>query len=166
MSQKRQNYPTVNQIIRSYYDESKNISFAALNIKAEREANVIKSCLAYAAGTWDPDLTVEDKNDPYITSFALWCDEHVESVILRDQMLYDDNLKLSGLIDLVVKLKDGSTALIDLKINAGESMSWALQLALEDKLLKANGYNADKIIALKLDKTGCIAQEISDGYAE
>lgn len=159
LDEDRKLYPRVSDILKVFTRKDyEMISPEVLANAAARGTKVHTYCAGYAEGLWLPEIEAECQ--PYVTSFALWCDECIDSVILTEERLYDDELKFSGQIDMVAKLKDGSLALIDLKTSANESKSWALQLAAYDHLLKLNGYTMDIVTVLKLKKTACRVKEI------
>lgn len=156
----RSQYPRVSDILAAY--SKKDLELIApdvLSHAAERGTKVHALCTGYARGLWLPMIDEECK--PYFESFKAWYDENKHSVILTEERLFDDELKFSGQLDMLVKKGDGSLALIDLKTGATESRSWALQLAAYEHLLKLNGYEARQSTILKLKKTSCRAKEIT-----
>lgn len=156
----RLNYPRVTDILtvrtKAVLD---TIPAETLAHAADRGSKVHALCEGYAKKLWLPEIDEECK--PYFESFKLWWDSHADSVIITELRLYDDDLKVTGQIDILAKTKSGSLVLIDLKTSATESKTWAVQLAAYDHLLKNRGYEVHNCSILKLKKTGCKAKEIA-----
>lgn len=60
-------------------------------------------------GDLDPEL------EPYIADYRRWSDENVEEVLFSERTLVNEKVGYAGTADRLVRLKDGRTALKDLK---------------------------------------------------
>lgn len=160
MNPDRALYPRVSDILKVYTaSDMAMIQPEVLAKAADRGTRVHALCGGYARKLWLPDI--DEDCLPYFNSFKLWCDENVKSVILTEERLYDDDLKFTGQIDMLVETKSGSLALIDLKTSATESKSWPLQLAAYAHLSDYNHLRRNESLIIKLKKTGCKAKEIA-----
>lgn len=68
---------------------------------------------------------------PYLESFMKWFDSRVEVYYFAEHRITSDSARLTGQIDLLVKMKgdaEGAT-LVDIKTCAQEAVSWKLQTA-------------------------------------
>lgn len=107
-------------------------------------------------------LGIEPINMPhpvvnYIASFDVWVNEHPINAIKQEIRLYDDELMITGQIDLIDKLDDG-VAIIDFKTSSKPSKTWALQLSAYAYLARKAGFDVKKIGVLHLSKFGKTAK--------
>jgi len=147
-------YVRVTQVLAPYSDFSK-IPEETLRAASERGTLVHDFCKLYALDSLiEP---VPEKIKGYFDSFKMWFDEHVQTVILAEERIYDDELMLSGEPDLVCTLRDDSSinVLIDYKTPAQAYKTWALQTAAYAKLLREkHGIYIRRRLAVQLKKDG------------
>lgn len=155
----RLQYPRVTEII-SLCTQSKMDAIAPEVLKhaSERGTKIHNYCTGITKGLWIPEI--DEECQPYMDSFKHWFDINFESLVLAEKRLYEDDRQYTGEIDLVVKLKDGRLALVDLKTSATPSKSWSVQLAAYKRLLEKSYSKVDLVLNLQLRKTGGKAKEI------
>lgn len=95
---------------------------------------------------------------PYVDCFIKWYDRVKDSDIMKgvriiEERLYDDDLMITGQIDLIIAT-DEKTYAFDWKTSSNvQQKSWALQGAAYKYLLEKNGYkNVETPIFIKLNK--------------
>jgi CRISPR/Cas system-associated exonuclease Cas4 (RecB family) len=117
---------------------------------AERGTKVHKICEAIIQGLGE--LGVEEETRPYVESFKQWWAKGHE-VVLLEERFWDDELHITGQVDLIIKTPDG-LAIVDLKTSSKPSSTWPAQGSAYAYLAKKAGYNIQKIFFLHLLKTG------------
>ncbi len=145
LQNKRALYPRVSEIIgKQTESEMRKIPIEHLVNASLKGHRVHAYCTAYIKGLIWPD--VEEELEPYVNAFTDWASENIKKLILCSTRLYDDIKRFTGEPDMIVELKDGKRALIDIKTNAVVSKSWPIQLAAYDHLCRVNGidYHAKK----------------------
>lgn len=154
MEEIKQEYTRVTEIL-SLYNNFDAIRPEVLQHAADRGTKVHAYCAMIARGEWFP--AQEEGVVPYIESFKQWFDKMVDNVELVEKRLYNDELMLTGAIDLVCTIRGSDTpVVVDIKTPQAKSRSWNLQLAAYRYLY---GENEDpRRIALQLQKTGKIAK--------
>lgn len=147
----RAQYPRVSDIL------SKQTIAVMQKIPIDKLANatirgikVHNYCLAYAAGLFLSEI--EPPYNPYVDTFIEWYDQNVKTQIHNSVRLYDDVKKFSGEFDLIVEMKTGERALIDIKTSCTSSKTWPLQLSAYNHLCTVNDYKVDRIFNLHLKK--------------
>ena len=102
--------------------------------------------------------TADNDCKPYLTSFINWFESVVGDVIYNELRLNCEKIKVSGQFDMLCRFKgDSSNVLIDIKTPQTASRSWELQTAAYRYLLRSvKGEQAERRIALILDKNGCL----------
>lgn len=92
----------------------------------------------------------------YFQSYRVWRDRVNLSVLQNEQRYFDDELMLTGCIDLLAKLPyEDTPVIIDWKTSATESASWILQSHLYGYLLAKNNIAISKrYIFVKLHPLG------------
>jgi len=109
---------------------------------------------------------VDEDCKPYIDSFIDWFDFIVDEVIQSEQRLFCDRWKITGQIDLILKLKNtDATFLVDIKTQQQKSSSWALQTAAYKYLVEDS--STQKIThrgCLMLDSNGQVPTMIEYKY--
>ncbi len=151
VTKNRETYPRVSEIIGKQNEaEMRSIPIDYLVHASIRGSKIHKHCTAYVKGLFNPEI--EEEYLPYFNEFVRWCDENVKRPILCSTRLYDDVKRFTGEFDMILELKSGKKALIDLKTSAQPSKTWALQLAAYDHLCKLNGLEYEEIFILHLKK--------------
>ncbi len=151
----RKNYPTVTELFASYaYKKLENIDKNVLEHASNRGIAVHKYIFELLQGSFIDRIPEQDEQ-PFIDSFLPWMDANFDSLTMCEKRLYDDDRKYSGEPDLVLKLKDGRLALVDLKAVANiNRKSCLVQLAAYKKLLLKNNIEVDCALILHLLNTG------------
>ena len=117
---------------------------------AERGTKVHKICEAIIQGLGE--LGVEEETKGYVESFKKWWDLGHE-VIMMEQRFWDNELKITGQVDLIIKTPEG-LAIVDLKTSSKPSPTWAAQGAAYAYLAKKAKHDIKKIFFLHLSKVG------------
>lgn len=102
----------------------------------------------YEIGLWGFDHAIEG----YIKSLEQFWGEGYP-VLMSEERLYCDELQITGKFDALIKMDDKLT-LIDWKTSYAPNKTWPLQASAYHYLLKKNGYDAERIIFVKLDRKG------------
>lgn len=148
----KMNYPRVSNIICPYSRfDYENISLETMANACERGSKVHAICNSLIQGYFVPNIDAECQ--PYVDSFIQWMKEKNRKFIYGEKRFYDDELKFSGQVDLVVE-EDGEMVLYDLKTSASYSNKWPIQGFAYSHLLKANDISIDRIAIVQLRKTG------------
>lgn len=120
-----------------------------------RGTDIHNYCTAYAestlkwSGVWCDYI-------PYVESFKKWFDDNVAETIACEVPLYEIDLKYCGKFDLLVRLKNGRVALVEIK--TGSMPIWAgLQLAGYGRMIN-NHVAIYDYIALELQPDGLKAK--------
>lgn len=151
MAIKRAQYARVSDIIgRQTEAEMRKIPVENLVNASIRGHKVHAYCTAYMKGLCVAG--VEDELLPYYDAFVEWYDQNVQLLLLSNTRLYDDVKRFSGEPDMIIQMKSGKKALVDLKTNASPSKSWPIQLAAYDHLCKLSGHTYDEVFILHLKK--------------
>lgn len=147
--------PSVTETISPWADFSK-IPPSVLQAAADRGTAVHKLCARYAAG----EFVVCDDNSliGYYRGFTDWFDSMVSEVILIEERLVDDSFGYHGMPDLVVHLKSGENALVDLKTPITSQRLWQIQIAAYRHLVEKSGHKIDKAGSLQLSPEGKTAK--------
>ena len=98
------------------------------------------------------ELGVEEETAPYVESFKAWWEKGHE-VVAIEQRFWDDTLRITGQVDLILQTPDG-LAILDLKTSSKVSKTWQAQGTAYAYLAKKSGYDIKKIYFLHLSKTG------------
>lgn len=123
---------------------------------ADRGTRVHKFCEMHAKGLW---FVADDDCHNYVECFKKWFDDNVRDVIFTEKRFYNDELMITGQVDMSVILKNSiHPSIIDIKTTSCVSKSWSLQTAIYTYL----SYPAepfmnplfDRRLALKLPKIG------------
>ncbi len=162
LDQQRALYPRVTDIIgRQNADEMRGINFEVLANASYRGTQVHNYCTAWIRGLWLPEIEMEYQ--PYLNAFIEWAEANIETCLHFSERLYDDVKRFTGEFDLIVKLKTGETALIDIKTSAAPSKTWPIQLSAYQHLCKLQGYEFEKILILHLKKKKAAVFEEKEG---
>jgi len=154
-------YLRVTECLSKYNDFSK-IPPRVLKNACDRGTKVHNYCFMYAKNEWFP--TPDEPIAGFVDSFIKFFDEMVDDVIALEERYYDNNLKITGAIDAVVRLKNSNVpVIIDYKTPASESKTWKMQLSAY-KWLYDNNLNvkekSGRRIALMLKKDGSFPKVI------
>jgi len=156
----REGFTRVTSVLNPFTDFSM-IEPAVLANASDRGTRVHNFCELYAK-----NLLIEPVDEdckPYVESFIEWFDNFVGEVLHVEERLYCDDLKITGQIDLICKLKGSDRIyIIDLKTPQTSSKSWKLQTAAYQYLSVIGlGYFIQERGCLMLDKNGGQAKFIS-----
>lgn len=159
---KRVHYPRVSDIIsKQNSDELRNVPLETLANACIRGQKVHDYCTAWIKHLWITDI--EPEYEPYFKAFTDWACENIFEGLYAGVRLYDDERRFTGEFDLIVKMKNGVTALLDIKTSSSKSKAWPVQLAAYSHLCKQNGYEFEKIYNIHLKKTHAPLYEENEG---
>jgi len=145
----KENYYRITQILYPFSGLEK-IPSEIVAHAAERGTKVHKICESIISGLGE--FGVEDETWGYVESFKKWW-AHNPAVISMEERFWDDERKITGQIDLIVKIEDGM-AIVDLKTSSRPSKTWPAQGSAYAMLANKNGYDIKKIMFLHLNKHG------------
>lgn len=145
----RETYTRVTSVLYPFSGLDK-IDAAVLAHAAERGTKVHKICESIIQGLGE--LGVEDETLAYVESFKKWWEKGHE-VVMIEQRFWDDELEITGQLDLIIKTHDG-LAIVDLKTSSKPSATWQAQGSAYAYLAKKAGHDIKKIFFLHLLKTG------------
>mgnify|MGYP001597964535 CR=1 FL=1 len=117
---------------------------------ADRGTRVHKICEGIVQGLGE--LGVDDETKGYVDSFKLWW-EKGHHVLMIEQRFWDDELKITGQVDLILRIPEG-LAIVDLKTSSKPSKTWQAQGSAYAYLAKKSGHDIQKIYFLHLNKDG------------
>jgi hypothetical protein len=89
-----------------------------------------------------------------------WLHRYVSDVLLVEHTTYNEEPRYGGTLDLLGRLR-GDTALciFDVKTSSQPSSDWPLQLSAYRKSMRAEGYDVDRRIIVRIPKKGeCIPE--------
>ena len=101
----------------------------------------------------------------YLASFDKFWDDFSDGaeLLIQEKRLYDDDLKLTGKPDLLIKHK-GRCYIMDWKFTYANGLHWAIQAAgylhlykygyIEDESIDIKKYQVSDIVFVRLDKNG------------
>jgi len=154
MKEIKDGYLRVTEVLKPFVSFD-HINPVVLQKACERGTRVHRYAELYAKGEYFPEP--EPELAGYVKSFTRWFDEMVEEVLYLELRLYDDNLRITGQVDLIARLRgcSDSSVVIDYKTAANASLSWNLQLAAYKHLVIGyEGLYPHRRIALQLFKDG------------
>lgn len=141
------------------YNSYASVDPRVLHYAADRGTRVHRYCELHALGEYYP--TPDEEISGYVNSFTQWYDAMVDKVLSLELRIYDELLRITGQLDMIAILKnDSKPTIVDFKTPATTSKTWQIQLAAYKYLAEREGLEIDRRIALKLLKTGEIAQVI------
>ena len=157
MEEIRNGYRRVTSIVQPFTDFSM-IEPHVLQNAADRGTRTHHFCELYVK-----NLLIEPVDEdckPYFESFVNWYDFIVEEVLYTEQRLYCDHWKITGQVDLILKLKGSdSTYIVDIKTPQTKSKSWQLQTA-------AYQYLATQGLGMTVQQRGCLMLDRNGGEAK
>lgn len=116
----------------------------------ERGTKVHKICEGIIEGIGEHG--VDEETQGYVESFKKWWSIG-HNVVSMEQRFWDDDLKVTGQVDLILQTDDG-LAIVDLKTSYKPSKTWPAQGAAYAYLAKKFGLDVKKIFFLHLSKHG------------
>ena len=143
-------YARVTEIIAS--DEYDHIDSGVLEraqIRGTQIHNAIADELWGSLALYDPAYT------GYMQSWRRWHERsNIDSIVLTESRLYDDELMITGQIDLLAQCGD-KVILYDWKTSVNPSQAWEYQATMYIYLLRVNGFSViDTAYFLRLKKDG------------
>lgn len=88
----------------------------------------------------------------YVESFKKWWGDGME-VLTIEERFYNDELQITGQVDLIIKDSEKRIILVDLKTSAKPQKSWPLQLAAYG-MLASQKFPIEKALIVRLNKDG------------
>jgi hypothetical protein len=145
----RESYTRVTTVLYPFSGLEK-INSDVLAHAADRGTRVHKICEGIMEGLGE--LGVDDETTGYVESFKKWWEKGHE-VIMMEQRFWDDELKITGQVDLIIRIPEG-LAIVDLKTSSKPSPTWEGQGSAYAYLAKKSGHDIQKIYFLHLNKSG------------
>ncbi len=159
----RENYSRVTNILYPFSGLDK-INPEIVANAAERGTKVHKICEGIVLGLGE--IGVEEEIRGYVDSFNKWWSRGHE-VVSVEQRFWDDDLKITGQVDLILKTPEG-LIIVDIKTSSRPSKTWQAQGCGYAYLAKKSGLDICKIHFLHLNRYGNEAQvheyQIDDGF--
>lgn len=147
--QARENYTRVTNILYPFSGLEK-INQDIVAHAAERGSRVHKTCEGIMCGLGEMDIDHETVG--YVESFKKWWSLG-HDIFMMEQRFWDDDLQITGQVDLILNSPDGLTVL-DLKTSSKPSKTWRAQGSAYAYLAKKSGHSIQKIQFLHLNKHG------------
>lgn len=145
----RENYTRVTNVLYPFSGLDK-IDAGLVAHAADRGTKVHRICEGIMKGLGE--LGVDDETRPYVESFKKWWEKGHE-VLMMEKRFWDDELQLTGQVDLIIRTPDG-LAIVDLKTTSKPSNTWPAQGSAYAYLAKKAGHDIQKIYFLHLLKSG------------
>lgn len=145
----RENYTRVSHVLYPF-SGLQHINADVVAHAADRGTRVHRICEGIIMGLGE--LGVDEETQPYVESFKKWWETGIE-VIELEKRFYDDDLKLTGQVDLIINTPSGM-AIVDLKTSSKPSKTWPVQGAAYAYLAKKAGYDIKFINFVHLSKSG------------
>jgi hypothetical protein len=145
----RENYTRVTSILYPFSGLDK-LDPEVVDNAARRGTQVHKICEGIISGLGE--IGVDEETRPYVSSFLQWWNIGHE-VLMMEQRFWDDDLEITGQIDLMIREKD-ELYLVDLKTSSKPSLTWPAQGAAYAYLAMKYGHDVKKIRFLHLLKSG------------
>lgn len=162
IEEKRAHYPRVSEVIgKQNSDELRSVPLETLANACIRGQKVHDYCTAWIKHLWIPDI--ESEYVPYVEAFTDWATKSIDEGYFSAVRLYDDEKRFTGEFDMIVRLKNGERALLDIKTSASKSKAWPVQLAAYAHLCRLNGFEFDTVYNIHLKKTHAALYEERQG---
>jgi len=159
----RENYSRVTNILYPFSGLEK-IDAEIVAHAASRGTKVHQICEAIIEGLGE--IGVDDETRGYVESFKKWW-ALGHDVVMMEQRFWDDELQITGQVDLILRTPDG-LAVLDLKTSARPSKTWQAQGCAYAYLARKAGHDIRKIYFLHLNKNGKEAKiheyPVDDGF--
>lgn len=151
MSEKkaRENYTRVTNVLYPFSGLEKIDSEIVANA-AKRGTKVHKICEGIIQGLGE--IGVDEETWGYVESFKKWWEKGHE-VFLMEKRFWDDELEITGQVDLILKTPEG-LAIVDLKTSSKPSKTWEPQGCAYAYLARKAGHDIKQIFFLHLNKHG------------
>lgn len=151
MSEKktRENYTRVTNVLYPFSGLEK-IDADVVAHAAERGTKVHQICEGIMQDLGE--IGTDEETWGYVQSFKRWW-EKGHDVIIMEKRFYDDELEITGQVDLILNTPDG-LVIVDLKTSSKPSKTWPAQGSAYAYLAKREGYDIQKIQFLHLNKHG------------
>lgn len=149
MENNRENYLRVTKILWPFSGMDK-INPDVLENAARRGTRVHQICEGIIGGLGE--IGVDEETWGYVESFKKWWNLGVD-VVKMEERFWDDDLKITGQVDLIIKTTEG-LAIVDLKTSSAPSKTWQAQGCGYAYLAKKAGYEIKRILFLHLNKHG------------
>ncbi len=146
----RENYIRVTSVLYPFSGLEK-IDADVVAHAAERGTKVHRICEGIANGLGEHG--VDDETRGYVDSFKKWWENGID-VVEIERRFWDDEFCITGQVDFIIRLPDGSLAIVDIKTSSKVSKTWQAQGSAYAYLAKKNGYDIKKIYFLHVFKTG------------
>lgn len=126
---------------------------AVLENAARRGTKVHEICEKICAGE-ETYWMMTPEVQGYVDSFRKWWDKG-HKIVKIEQRFYDDELLITGAVDLIVENDKGDgVEIIDIKTPLKQSPTWLLQGCAYAYMAKKHGYNVTAIKFLQVNKFG------------
>lgn len=155
----KEGYTRVSEIL-SQWDKISGIDQTVLERKRDLGTNVHESIDSFSKGF--PSVLTDEEGGKYFSSFLVWNSLKNPTFVETELRLYDDDLKITGCIDAILKFPDSDDIiLIDWKTTYNaDKLNWPLQASFYLTLLeKVYSKNISKALFVKLDKNGEMPKE-------
>lgn len=145
----KEGYTRVSEVVGWYKTiQLSKIDPETLKKKTELGSEVHEAIEGYYSGVFAP---LPEKGKGYFESFKLWNDSTNPNIICQEQRYYNDNLMLTGAVDMILQEGD-RRIIIDFKTSASiDRDGWSIQGSCYHHL---DGGEADIVRFVKLDKDG------------
>ena len=143
---------SVTQALSPYFKQLEKIRPDILENAAARGTEVHVKCALIAQNLY-PCYEVSGI-EGYVISFRLWFESQVTEVLAVERRFEHAAFGFFGHPDLVVKMKEGHTALIDLKTPATLSKLWRSQISAYKFLVREQYPDVKSIGSLRLNPDG------------
>ncbi len=144
-----QDIPRVTEVLKPF-TTYQNVPPNILENACVRGTTVHSLCGALAKGAWLDLGTIDEDYVGYIKSFLAWF-VHVDEVLVVEKRY--SNQIYTGQIDFICKMKDGRTALVDLKTSSKPQKTYPLQMCAYKNLLSHHNVEVDCAIIVYLDRS-------------
>lgn len=145
----RENYTRVTKILYPFSGLEK-VPQEVVAKAGIRGTKVHKICEGIISGLGE--LGVDPETFGYVESFKKWWGDG-KDVLMMEERFYDDDLEITGQVDLVLNTPEGPV-LVDLKTSYAPSKTWAVQGNAYAYIAKNHNLNIVGIYFLHLNKTG------------
>jgi hypothetical protein len=123
----------------SLLDEAYGAHASKLKTSAKQGTDLHAELEKFVKDYRDGQAILPEFYDSKIHNFIIWFQDNVAEVLWTEMHCYSNRLWVGGISDLGVKLKDGSTGIIDFKSSKESYMSQFIQCAGYDIQITENG---------------------------
>jgi hypothetical protein len=146
----RENYTRVTNILYPFSGLDK-IDPCVLAYAADRGTRVHKICEGIIQGLGE--IGVDEETQGYVDSFKQWW-AIGHDVIMMEQRFWDDELEITGQVDLIIRRPSGLLGIVDLKTSSKPSKTWPIQGNAYAYLAKKSKHWINEIQFIHLNKNG------------